>query len=94
MAARRELPEKALLRRYGMADGYVDCFAIDMKKRVSLAEYVEAFYTTGLFKLERVVLAAAGHSSSDVEARELAAGARDKFAVWYVTFDVVLGCLV
>ena len=83
-AVASELPRKVLLRRYGVLGGHVDCFAIEVNRRVSLAAYVEAFYTTWLFKLERAILAVAGHGSSDGEARALAEGARDTFAAWHV----------
>lgn len=49
------------------------------------AEFVEAFYTTWLFKLERFVLAWLVHKpSTDTEARVLARGERDAFAAWSV----------
>ncbi len=60
-AVASELPRKALLRRYGVLGGHVDCFAIEANRCVSPAAYVEAFYSTRLFKLERAELALAGH---------------------------------
>jgi len=52
---------------------------------VTHAEYVEAFYTTWLFKLERVILAwLVGKPSTDSEAHVLARGERDAFAAWSV----------
>ncbi|MGH8241864.1 MAG: hypothetical protein ACRETY_00780 [Steroidobacteraceae bacterium] len=49
------------------------------------AEFVEAFYTTALFKLERWILQfAAALPSTDGEARALARGERDSFAAWTV----------
>ena len=47
--------------------------------------YIEAFYTTALFKLERLVLAVLlSRPSTDLEARRLAAGETERFAAWTV----------
>ena len=52
---------------------------------VSLQDYVVAFYTTTLFKTERVILRwLASLPSTDAEARELVRGTRDTFAAWNV----------
>ncbi|SFN27453.1 hypothetical protein SAMN05216289_11115 [Dokdonella immobilis] len=53
--------------------------------KVSQAEFVSAFYTTGLFRLERWILSVfARRPSSDEEAFQLARGERDRFAAWQV----------
>ena len=79
------LPTHSLLTRYATPGGYTDCFIVDVPAEVSHAQYVEAFYTTWLFKLERVVLRfLVAKPSTDLEARELAAGNREKFAAWSV----------
>ena len=50
-----------------------------------VAEYVEAFYTTAVFKLERSILRiAVSRPSTDAEARQLARGERADFAAWTV----------
>ena len=49
------LPTHSLLMRYVTPGGYTDCFIVDVPGEVSHAQYVEAFYTTWLFKLERVL---------------------------------------
>jgi hypothetical protein len=52
---------------------------------VSHEQYVTAFYTTAVFKLERVILKwAVRKPSTDEQARQLAAGALDGFAAWTV----------
>jgi hypothetical protein len=52
---------------------------------VSQAAFVQAFYTTWLFKLERLLLRwFVARPSTDVQARELAKGGRDAFAAWDV----------
>jgi len=79
------LPPNALLRRYARGGGYTDCFTISIPGAVSLADYIEAFYTTLLFKLERLVLALfVARPSTDLQARALAAGEADRFAAWTV----------
>lgn len=79
-----ELPGQALLARYGRDGGYADCYTTVLPRPVSLAEFVEAFYTTRLFRLERWLLARLGHASTDEQARQLAAGERERFAAWTV----------
>lgn len=80
-----ELPAGALLQRYRDQGAYTDCFAIDVPGQVAHAAYVEAFYTSGVFKLERLLLALfVARPSRDAEARELASGQRQQFAAWSV----------
>ncbi len=80
-----ELPVGALLGMYRDAGAYTDCYAAEMSRSVSHAEYVEAFYTTWVFKLERWVLAVfVSKPSTDVQARALACGQADAFAAWSV----------
>jgi len=72
---RCDVPERVLLCKYRDGIGYADCYFSDVPDSVSQRAFVEAFYTTALFKLERAVLRwFAGRPSTDVEARELAAG--------------------
>ena len=78
-------PDEALHAKYERAGAYTDCFTTEIPGEVSHSQFVEAFYTTWVFKLERVILKwAVAKPSTDVEARELAAGARDRFAAWTV----------
>jgi hypothetical protein len=82
---RCELPHGALLGKYRDEGAYADCYATEVARRVSLAEYVEAFYTTTLFKVERLILSRlVARPSTDADVRELAAGASDSFAAWSV----------
>jgi hypothetical protein len=78
------LPVQALLRGYSGGGGYTDCFVVETGARVSLARYVEAFYTSWLFRLERLVLTFATRPSSDRQAVALAAGNGSAFAAWEV----------
>jgi len=82
---RCELPQAALLGRYRQAGAYTDCYTTRVERRVSHAEYVEAFYTTPLFKVERLLLAwFVSRPSTDAEAGRLATGELDTFAAWSV----------
>lgn len=91
-----ELPDEALLRQYRESGAYTDCFRVEVAGAVSQAQYIEAFYTTWLFKFERLLLGwFASRPSTDVEARALAAGETDAFAAWRVegrTPDQLLMC--
>ena len=79
-----ELPADALLRRY-RDRGYTDCWALDIAGLVTHAQFVEAFYTTPVFRLERWILRLAiSRPSSDADARRLACGEADRFAAWTV----------
>lgn len=79
-----EIPDGSLLSAYQRGGSYADCFVTDVGKPVSHAQYVEAFYTTGLFKIERLILMALLRPSSDQEARDLAVGSGESFAAWRV----------
>lgn len=79
------LPDDALLRKYLYAGAYADCYVTEVAKPVSHAEYVEAFYTTAVFKLERLILRLlAARPSTDAQAAQLAGGSLDTFAAWTV----------
>jgi hypothetical protein len=79
------LPERALLQAYARDGHYTDCWVTEVAASVSHARYVEAFYTTWLFKLERWILRwALSRPSTDAEARQLAAGTLERFSAWSV----------
>jgi hypothetical protein len=85
------VPDDSLLRNYrGGARpecwlGRGDCFAVCVDRSVSLADFVLAFYTSPVFRVERFILGLlAGAPSTDSQARQLAEGADISFAVWRV----------
>ena len=79
------LPAGALLDRYAKTQAYTDCYSVQLPRPASLSQFVEAFYTTPLFKLERWLLSITlGLRSTDAQARELALGSRERFAAWSV----------
>lgn len=74
-----------MLAVYSIDGTYTDCYATEVPEQVSLAEFVFAFYTTFIFKLERFILKwTVAKPSVDAEARQLAANSSDRFAAWYV----------
>jgi hypothetical protein len=80
-----ELPQKALLCKYKQQGAYTDCYSVEVPRAISHSEYVEAFYTTTLFKAERFILAMlASRPSTDLRARQLALGEIETFAAWSV----------
>jgi hypothetical protein len=79
------MPEAALLGSYTRSGAFTDCFATEIDGSVSHAQFVRAFYTTWVFRLERVILRwAVARPSTDDEARQVAEGASDSFAAWKV----------
>ena len=79
------LPEEALLHQYLQDRHYADCFSIDISQSVTHSQYVAAFYTTFLFKIERFILRwAVSKPSTDAEAVQLAEKQRSAFAAWVV----------
>ena len=82
---RCELPQGALLGKYQHEGAFADCYVTEIARRVSHAEYVEAFYTTPPFKLERLLLGwFVSRPSTDLQARQLASGTLSAFAAWNV----------
>ena len=77
------LPDSLLSPYRGV--GYTDCYVTELPFPVTATEFIEAFYTSSLFKLERMILSAVlRRASTDAQARELALGRRHSFAAWSV----------
>jgi len=80
-----QLPTGALLSRYLGSGAYADCYVAEIARTVSHAEFVEAFYTTMVFKLERLILRLlVSRPSTDAQATQLAQGTLSSFAAWSV----------
>jgi hypothetical protein len=92
----RPVPNEALHAKYGQAGAYIDCFTTEIPGNISLSQFVQAFYTSSVFRLERKILQwIVDKPSTDAEAKQLAAGARDRFAAWTVearSADQLLMC--
>lgn len=79
------IPDGALLNNYLREGTCTDCYATDIRGSVSHSQYVMAFYTTRVFKLERLILKlAVSRPSTDVQEKQLATGSIDEFAAWKV----------
>jgi hypothetical protein len=84
-------PADSLLRTYLGGDNperwgqYGDCFSVQVSRPVTLEEFVVAFYTTWVFRLERRILRLViGTPSTDAQARGVATGTEQVFAAWAV----------
>ena len=79
------LPDGALLQRYRDGPAYTDCYAVDVGRPVTLAGFVEAFYTGSVFRIERWLLRwLVSRPSTDQQARDVAECRSDRFAAWDV----------
>ncbi len=85
------VPEDSLLKTYRGGSrperwvGQGDCFAVAVAQPVSLGDFVFAFYTSPVFRIERAILRIlAGAPSTDAEARGVADGSGSSFAIWRV----------
>lgn len=79
------LPTGTLLQHFRDAGDYTDCFATDIDGAVAHPDFVRAFYTSWLFKVERFILTwTVNKPSNDMEAAALSMGDRDSFAAWSV----------
>lgn len=79
------LPDQAFLAEYTRNGAYTDCYVAEIDRHVPHAEYVEAFYTGTLFKLERLLIAwFASKPSTDAQAKQLASGRASTFSAWRV----------
>ncbi|MBC7877839.1 MAG: hypothetical protein H7Y59_11785 [Anaerolineales bacterium] len=73
------------MANYSTNGSYVDCYTTEIPGQISFPEFVLAFYTTPLFKLERFILKwTVSKPSTDAQAKQLADGATEKFAAWHV----------
>jgi hypothetical protein len=79
------VPSDAMLNKYSMEAVYVDCYRTEVRGQVAFPEFIFAFYTTPLFRVERVILQfTVSKPSTDLQARQLANGTTEKFAAWHV----------
>ncbi len=92
----KDLPRASLLSPYQAAGAYTDCYSTVVPRQVSLADFVEAFYNSIVFRPERWILRwAVNRPSNNAQARQLADGLLDRYAAWTVEArapDQVLLC--
>ena len=80
-----QVPADTLLYKYSNEGSYADCYLTEVPEQISFPEYIFAFYTTPLFKLERFILTfVVSKPSTDIQAQQLADGALARFAAWRV----------
>ena len=66
-----------------MKGAYIDCFCFMMPCVISFEEFVTAFYTSRLFKIERVILSIVVRKpSDDRQAIAIAQGRQKYFSAW------------
>ncbi|MBK8285994.1 MAG: hypothetical protein IPK97_14600 [Ahniella sp.] len=82
---RTDLPPSSLLARYAGTGAYTDCYAVDVPGHVSLADFVHAFYTGFVFRIERWLLRVfLSRPSTDLDIARLMSGESSEFAAWRV----------
>jgi hypothetical protein len=80
-----EVPRNSQLRTYKDGAGFADCYVAEVQGAVTQTAFIEAFYTTPLFKIERTLLRyLASRPATDADAKHLAAGKATKFSAWQV----------
>lgn len=79
------VPAGTMLDKYSINGAYADCYMTGLPGQVSFSEFILAFYTTPLFKLERLILKLfVSKPSTDTQAGQLANGTSREFAAWRV----------
>jgi hypothetical protein len=80
-----EVPPNSLLRTYKNGAGFADCYVAELPGAVTQQSFIEAFYTSPLFKVERTLLQyLASRPATDADAKQLAGGMATKFSAWRV----------
>lgn len=86
-----QVPDFSLLKSYRAPaqpqcwEQFQDCFVVDVPRAVSLADYIDAFYSSLPFRLERRLIQwLIGKGSSAEDVRALAAGRSESFSAWLV----------
>lgn len=64
---------------------YTDCFVTDIPQPVSINDFIVAFFTTPVFRLERAILSLTKSApSTDQDIKDLAAGKSERLATWRI----------
>lgn len=80
-----QLPPGALLERYRVEGGHVDCYIAEVPHTVDLAGLIAAFYNSKAFRFERWLLGALlGKHAGPGDVARLAAGETERFSAWTV----------
>lgn len=78
------LPETAFLARYeAQPDTHTDCFQVTLPKHIPLEDFINAFFNSLLFRIERLILKlTVKKPSTDEDIAKLANGTSDTMAAW------------
>ena len=80
-----EIPNHSFLSKYQNGIGFADCYVCEVPGVISQTVFIEAFYTSPLFKIERTILKyLAAKPASDYDAKQLAQGQVKTFSAWQV----------
>ena len=72
----------SLSKDYGV---YSDCFVATVEGHIDFQTLIDVFFDTWVFRIERLILAAAGMRPANYQAlQQLASGKTDHFAAWKV----------
>ena len=79
------VPANTMLNEYAMNGAYADCYLTEVPGQIPFPEFIFAFYTTPLFRLERLILKlVVSKPSTNIQARQLADSVSERFAAWHV----------
>ncbi|MEO0665459.1 MAG: hypothetical protein AAFY97_06945 [Pseudomonadota bacterium] len=85
MSVRRSaIPDGSLIARYKGQGNHVDAYVASTARYVDLPTYIAAFFSTSVFRAERLLLSISGKQSSDDQVADLAAGRGEHIAAWKV----------
>lgn len=80
------IPDKALIETYArIKGGHTDCYYVDVPRYVTLSEFIQTFFSSPVFRLERLLLNMSPTGrSTDQDIANLASGTGNTMAVWKV----------
>jgi hypothetical protein len=81
-----QIPDGSLIAQQAELFGYyTDCYGIELGHAATLPEFISAFYTTPLFRLERLILSLTPRGRmKDADVMALSSGESGRMAVWKV----------
>lgn len=82
-----ELPKATLIANQAELGFFTDCFCTEIFGQFELSDYITAFYTSPIFRIERFLLRLAPKGrSTDQDVAALAAGQAKQLAIWTEEF--------
>lgn len=78
-------PSNSLLANYQKNGAYTDCYQTEISAEITQSQFIQAFYSTAIFKLERLLLKyLVSKPSSDNQLNLLCEGKTETFSAWTV----------